>query len=98
MDLYTPQPTIDYKPCEICGKICFNSDLPHGGGKRSTAERYVISACRPAYTTKATRIYCKAKRRSIKPLRFVLRLSRSRRNGRDSRARTYDLLHVKQAL
>ena len=27
MDLYTPQPTIDYKPCEMCGKICFNSDL-----------------------------------------------------------------------
>lgn len=27
MNLYTSQPTIDYKPCEICGKICFNSDL-----------------------------------------------------------------------
>ena len=27
MFFYEPQPTIDYKPCEICGKICFNSDL-----------------------------------------------------------------------
>ena len=72
---------------------------PQRGGKRGFAARYVISALRPVFTfTKASRNRQNKYGEDKTPPYLFRRFMRRLQSGRDSRARTYDLLHVKQAL
>ena len=72
---------------------------PQRGGKRGFAARYVISALRPVFTlTKASRNRQNKYGGDKTPPYLFRRFMRRLQSGRDSRARTYDLLHVKQAL